>query len=677
MMRMIRFAVASVAVLGLVAGCADDPSDVPVAETTSTAAPATTIEMAADAAEQPSVRTITGSVTYSDSFFTMGVNDPLIVLEDQSGFVERDRSFVIPVESQTLGRLTSDFDISPFTYSLDLPAEPQGGLHDVDNDTTADTGVMVYAVAYWTNTFGDAYLEERDLGGGGWSTAYASIRVSDAAESYLEVTGGRVLVYAPDAMQGFPTDFGPDAKLFTADDPTAPVPAGWSVVDLDTAPFTVSQPENAEVDLIEPDSAALDDFSALPYPEAFDAMVEKFRNEYAFTELKGIDWDGLATTFRPQVEAATTPAEFAAALDGFAKSIPDGHVGVITDLLDDAFAPFAGGLGIAIAEADDGTVVVSYVAPGSPAEEAGLVVGATVSAMSGQPIGDVVEVVEPPSGPFSSERGRRLQQLRYATRFPLDGEPVEVAYANPGGPERTVSLAVVDETDSLQASSVYAGLDGTELPVEFELLPSGAGYIRITSFSDDYQLTVRLWERALSTMTDYGVESLVIDLRANGGGNMYVADQMAAYFFDDRTPVGNTAWYDESIDDFRLDPQWESTMIPPPATQRFGGKVVAIVGPGCFSACEFFGYDLTVDDRATIVGYDATEGLGGTVTQFAMPEGIMVQITTGRAVDPTGSIHLEGIGVVPGIDVPRTVDAIVRQANGEDVLLAAAEEALG
>jgi hypothetical protein len=65
------------------------------------------------------------------------------------------------------------------------------------------------------------------------------------------------------------------------------------------------------------------------------------------------------------------------------------------------------------------------------------------------------------------------------------------------------------------------------------------------------------------------------------------------------------------------------------------------------------------------------------VTQFAMPEGIMVQITTGRAVDPTGSIHLEGIGVVPGIDVPRTVDAIVRQANGEDVLLAAAEEALG
>lgn len=675
-MRMIRFAVASAAVIGLAAGCADDPSDVPVAEITSTAAPATSIEMAADAAEQPSVRTVTGSVTYSDAFFTMGVDDPLIMLEDQSGFVTRDRRFNMPVESQTLGKITSDFDTSPFTYSLDLPATPQGGLHDVDNDTVDDVGVMVFAVAYWTNVFGDPYLEERDLGGGGWSTAYASTRVSIAAESYLEVIGGRVLVYAPDAEQGFPTGFGADTKLYTADDPTAPIPAGWSLVDLDTVPFTLSQPETAEVDLIEPDSAALDDFSSLSYPAAFDAMVEKFRNEYAFTELKGIDWDELSATFRPQVEAASTAAEFAAALDGFARSIPDGHVGVVTDLLADAFAPFAGGLGIAVVEADDGTVVVSYVAPGSPAEEAGLVVGATVSAIGGQPIGDVVEAVEPPSGPFSSERGRRLQQLRYATRFPLDSDPVAVAYANPGGPQRTVDLAVVDETDSLQASSVFAGFDGTELPVEFRLLPSGAGYIRITSFSDNARLTVSLWERALATMSDYGIGALVIDLRTNGGGNVYLADQMAAYFFDDRIPVGNTAWYDESTGEFTLDPGFEAEMIPPPATQRFGGTIVAIVGPGCFSACEFFGYDLSVDDRATIIGYDATEGLGGSVSQFAMPNGIMVQITTGRAVDTTGKIHLEGIGVVPDVKVPRTADSIAREANGEDVLLAAAEEAI-
>jgi len=76
-----------------------------------------------------------------------------------------------------LGKLTSDFYTSPFTYTLSLPTRPSGTLNDVDHDGQKDTGVMVFAVAYWTNTWGDPYLERRDQGGGGWSTAYASIKV--------------------------------------------------------------------------------------------------------------------------------------------------------------------------------------------------------------------------------------------------------------------------------------------------------------------------------------------------------------------------------------------------------------------------------------------------------------------------------------------------------------------
>src|SRR5690606_39707887 len=51
---------------------------------------------------------------------------PIFVLEDQAGFVDRDRSFILPAQSQTLGQITSDFYTSPFTYSLALPIEPQG-----------------------------------------------------------------------------------------------------------------------------------------------------------------------------------------------------------------------------------------------------------------------------------------------------------------------------------------------------------------------------------------------------------------------------------------------------------------------------------------------------------------------------------------------------------------------
>src|SRR5512134_3514203 len=233
---------------------------------------------------------ITGSVTYTNAFFTMGVAQPLVILEDQGGFVTRDRKFIIPVESQVLGQITSDFYTSPFTYSLTLPEEPKGTLHDVDHDGNQETGVMVFAIAYWTNTWGDPYLERRDQGGGGWSSAYASTRVTDNPELYLEVTGGKYLVYAPDDQQQFPSDFGADQKLFTDDDAVMDLPAGWSVIDMDQSPFAIDRSEEPAIDLIEPETTALDDFSQMSYTEAFDAMLEKFTNEYAFTEFKDIDW---------------------------------------------------------------------------------------------------------------------------------------------------------------------------------------------------------------------------------------------------------------------------------------------------------------------------------------------------------------------------------------------------
>ena len=245
------------------------------------------------------VRLVSGSVTYTWAFFTDGVAEPIVILEDQGGFVTRDRKFVIPVESQVIGEITSDFYTSPFTYSLALPIEPNGTLHDVNHDNKTDRGVMVFAVAYWTNTWGDPYLERRDQGGGGWSTAYASTKVSDAKDSYREVYGGKYLVYAPDGQEQFPSGFGADKKLFTDDDPIMDLPAGWSVVDMDQTPFVIDRSEKSTIDLIEPESTALDDFSQLSYTAAFDKMLDKFKKEYAFTELKKIDWDAKGQKYRP------------------------------------------------------------------------------------------------------------------------------------------------------------------------------------------------------------------------------------------------------------------------------------------------------------------------------------------------------------------------------------------
>jgi hypothetical protein len=64
---------------------------------------------------------ITGDVTYTNPYFTLGVAAPLVILEDQAGFVDRNERFLMPLASQTLGQITSDFFTSPFSYSIALP----------------------------------------------------------------------------------------------------------------------------------------------------------------------------------------------------------------------------------------------------------------------------------------------------------------------------------------------------------------------------------------------------------------------------------------------------------------------------------------------------------------------------------------------------------------------------
>jgi carboxyl-terminal processing protease len=631
--------------------------------------------------DQPSV--VTGQVSYSNAFFTEGVAEPEIILEDQGGFITRDRNFEISEASQVIGQITSDFFTSPFDYTLTLPARPNGSLHDVDHDGQPDQGVQVFAVAYWTNTWGDPYLELRDQGGGGWSTAYASTRVSDAADSYLEVTGGKYLVYAPDATEQFPSGFGADKKLFTDDDPLMPLAQGWSVIDMDQTPFTVSREANPHIDLIEPAAAALDDFSSQTYAQAFDSMLDKFRHEYAWTELKHIDWDAKAAQYRPAFVAADAthdPHAYALALRDFLWSIPDTHIGFDQSLLNNDFATdIAGGVGFAMTRTDDGKYIVDYVSPGGPADTAGIKFGAEIFTIDGQTTQARVEATVPWSSPFSTEQDRQLQQERYALRFQLAKSSVAITWRNSGEAQQTADIPVVQERDSFSHSSTFYGQPDFALPVEFAVLPTNPaiGYIQINSFFDNQVLTVQLWERAINYLKDHGIASVILDMRHNGGGSGWLADQMAAYFFDHRVPVGKVARYDPTSDSFYADPTDIDEMIPPPPDLQYAGTVAVLVGPGCASACEFFSYNMTLEDRAFIVGQYATEGAGGSVQQFIMPEHIRVQFTIGRAVDANGNVHIEGKGVAPTLRVPVTVATLQTRANGGDPVLDAAEQILG
>ncbi len=622
------------------------------------------------------VKSIIGTYAYSSPTLPSFGTQPIVFLGDISNvFVEGAFDFSTEYlnlsSPQIMADLTSDIQDGPLTYTLRLPIDPGGVLTDVDNNGRQDVGVGVYTMNFTFNGIGDVFIDDREF------IYYSSVTSSRDFETLYQINGGRVLVYAPISGQGFPTGYGPDGRLFTADDPIGPIGVGYTVVDITREPFQQDRSSQARMDIVESAGSEFTDFSNLSYVEAFDAMVEMMRKEYAFTELKGVDWDALVAEYRPRFQAAQAdgdPMAYALAFRDFTWEIPDGHISSGTSaMLGELFTTQTdGGLGFAMRELDDGRIIINYIVTGAPADRAGIQLGAEVIAFNGVPIAEVVSAAQPWSAPFSTEHFKRLQQLRYATRFEV-GTTVAVTYRNPDGAEATVSLRAVNERESFAFSSFNRGLTGFELPLDYRVLDSGFGYVKIYSFSDDNLLTLALWERAIRTFNAAEISGIILDMRQNGGGSPDIGNVMLGSFVERDTYVGTSAYYFPDLDRFEFNPLYNQVIQPSPEATRYRGEIAVLVGPNCASMCEFFTYALTLDDRAAVIGHYPTAGLGGGVKRFGMPEGLLAQFTVGRGVGADNQIHIEGKGVAPTIRVPVTEETLLYEG---DVLLETAESHL-
>lgn len=652
---------------GLVNPSEDNPDDRPQAESaTPTALLPSPIKPGSGNSQEPT--SIFGNIPYTSPFFVNTLGEAFVMLEDQAGFVQRNREFQFPVAGQALGPITIHPDDS-LTYELALPAVPQGTFVDVDNDGETDTGVQVFAIANWSNIWGDPFLEPRD--GYGWSGAYSSTVVDPNLDD--EIQGGTLVIWAPDDQQSFPAGFGPDGLLFTEDDPSVSIGPGYSVVNLDSEPFIISKEARPQIDLVE-GALEVSDFSDLSYADAFKAFFDKASREYPFTADKRIDWQALFDEFKPRIDQANTDKEFYKVLLDFAYAIPDGHIGAVGQddlVIELLLEEYGAGIGMTLAELSDGRILVSNVYPGTAADRAGIKPGAEIVSWDGQPAEQAVSNVKPFASTFSTDHARRLAQLRWMTRFPINQE-VTVGFKNPGmGQLEEKTLQAENDYDSL----IYAlGFDEDPvLPIEAEVLePSGLGYLRINSFSDDYHLLAQLWDRYMNEFTDRQVPALVIDMRSNGGGNSGLANDFAGYFFDEELELFTRLYYNENSGVFEMR---DLPSMVKPAPLLFEGPIAVLVGPDCASACEGFAYALQQTGRAVVVGHYPSAGMFGEVGrgQYNLPGDISVQFPTGRAEALDGSLIIEGSGIIPDILVPVTEDSLLSE---QDAVLQAAIQAL-
>jgi len=656
-------------VLAISSACvffAESESSAPEKVSSPTPLPPIPIQAGEDNPDEPVL--ITGDIPYTSPFFLNTISQPFVLLEDQAGFVNRDKEFVFSLGGQVLGPVVVHEDES-LTYSLHLPMIPQGTLVDVDNDQQEDNGVQIFAVAYWSNTWGDTFLEERD--GTGWSTAYASTLTNP--ENKDEITGGTLVVWSPDDQQSFPTGFGEDGLLFTEDDPIDKIPPGYNIIDLDQNPFQIYKSVQPDIALNEGD-IAVNDFENLSYLEAFQSLFDKASREYPFTAEKGVDWDALEAEFTARAAEAKTADEFYTTLKEFTLRIPDGHVNISFNP-DVFFEDYGGSFGMILTQLSDGRVIVTDVLPETPAFSEGILEGAEIIEWNGKPVADTLKNITAFFGPYSTEHTRLVEQVNFLTRVEPD-TIIDISYLNPheSNPKQTTLKAII-EYQTLIESFPNSDLDQLSLPLEGLVLDdSGIGYIRLTTFSDDYQLMARLWDHYIQGLIDGEIPGLIIDLRANSGGSLGLAMDFAGYFFNEEIPLYQGYYYSEQSKTFEAA---ERLTKIEPGSQLFEGKVAVLVSPDCISACEGFAYAMQQDDRAIIIGHYPTAGAFGEVGrgQYSMPDEINMQFPTGRPESlDNGEVVIEGVGVIPDIIIPVTLESALGEVD--TVLEAAIQELL-
>jgi C-terminal processing protease CtpA/Prc len=587
-------------------------------------------------------RVLTGSYASTNPIYAITNAQMSIALYDITGLVLRDYDYEPGPETQVLGTLEGD--VSSGTYTLTLPDTPHGAALDFDGDPTSPPDVQIFAPANFIEHLGDEYINR------GEGPQQFAIRVEPLS---YNIIGGYVVVWTAQDGAAFPAGVGVDGVAFTADDPLLELPAGWSVVALDGAEFTLIRDDTVEMPLVE-SFGNLHDYGDMSFSDAWEALFARTRETYPFTADKDIDWDAIHDEITPLVAQAESDLDFHLIMARFGSMIPDSHVSYGSVAVLQNY--MLGGIGVtSVAVTDAGDIVVTGTSTNTPAESAGLQPGDVLLQIDGEDALSYLDNTPLLLGSASTVHGRRVMQGAMMLQGPV-GSQVGLTWRSQaeGEVHSELFMRVMDITGLMQAFGGEALLGDM---LTYELLDSGLGYMRIANFITDVSAADQLFADALQELVDAGATGIILDLRGNPGGFLNLALAMAGRFFTEPHRLIDL-YYANGAGGFDYRGHAEILVNAP----YYDGPVAVLVDASSGSAGDLFAYAMTIDDRALVVGNTPTGGFTGEVSdgQYELPGGLTMQFPTGRPVDPaTGTTLLEGTGVIPDIHVPLTVESIV------------------
>jgi C-terminal peptidase prc len=373
------------------------------------------------------------------------------------------------------------------------------------------------------------------------------------------------------------------------------------------------------------------------YAQIFETVWSTVNESYFDPDFGGLDWAAIRARYEPLVMAAKDDDDLYHLLNQMLWELNVSHAAVGPLDRWPAAEPVVwmdGDIGIDVRLLDE-QAVITRVRTGSPAEEAGLYTGFSITAIGGTTVEQIIADAQEHLAPPYNEQGRvDLLTLHL----------LSLIYGEPG---TCVNLAYLDAGDVLRESCVermprprIGALEGAPIPpsyLEFESqrLANGIGYIRFNTFHPD------LMPDLIDTLAEFqDAPGIIVDLRGNPGGELETDGQMAAQFLDGQVTIGRFETRSGTL-------PWVMA-----GENAYSGPLVILIDALSFSGSEFFASGLQAVGRAVIVG-ERSPG-GATVGNIApLPNNAILVFPVAQLLTPGGQV-VEGHGVVP--DIPVTLE---------------------
>lgn len=243
----------------------------------------------------------------------------------------------------------------------------------------------------------------------------------------------------------------------------------------------------------------------------------------------------------------------------------------------------------------------------------------------------------------------------------LDQDLTSIVSMIRGEENTTVELTVYQLEEEKNKNFTVERRETENETVTYKLLSDKIGYIEVTEFDE---VTAEQFKEALNSLEEDGMESLIIDLRNNGGGVLTSTCQM----LDELLPR-SLLTYTEDKNGKRKE-YWAEE------NNKFTKPLVILVNGQSASASELFSGAVKDYGIGTIVGTQ-TFGKGIVQSLIPMPDGSAVKLTVSKYYTPNGvCIHETGIEPDVKVELPKSVTNPLNVKTSQDTQLKKAIEIL-